>query len=45
MADCEMFGMAVMSHGMEFGTIKAYDRDMHISEFVDPIKHNITLHG
>ena len=45
MSNCEMFGMAFLSHGEDDGVVMTYDSPMHVTEFVDPIKQNLTLIG
>ena len=43
MSECETFGMAILTHGEADGILMVHDSNMHITEFVDPIKRNITL--
>jgi hypothetical protein len=43
MTECETIGMAILTHGESDGILLVHDRTMHVTEFVDPIKRNITL--
>ena len=45
MADCEMFGMAVLSHGEQDGIVMTADCAIHVNDFVEPIKQNLTMLG
>ncbi|CAG5103964.1 Oidioi.mRNA.OKI2018_I69.chr1.g1020.t1.cds [Oikopleura dioica] len=45
MDDCEMFGLALLTHGDAQGIVSAKDKMLHISSFIDPIKSNPTLVG
>jgi len=45
MDDCEMFGLAIMTHGDAQGIVSAKDKMLHISSFINPIKSNPTLVG
>ena len=45
MADCEMFGMAVLSHGTKDGIVMTADCAIHVNAFVEPIKQNLTMLG
>ena len=45
MGDCEMFGMAVLSHGTKDGIVMTADCAIHVNAFVEPIKQNLTMLG
>jgi len=44
-SDCEMFGMAMLSHGLSDGRILTGRSQIQVNNLVDPIKMNETLHG
>jgi len=45
MASKEMFGMAILTHGEDHGSLFTYDHEMHLNEYISPIKMNPTLVG
>ena len=44
-SDCEMFGMAMLSHGLSDGRILTGKSQIQVNNLVDPIKMNESLHG
>lgn len=45
MANKEMFGMAILTHGEDHGVLFTYDEEMYLNEYIDAIKMNQTLVG
>ena len=43
MTKCDMFGMAILTHGEENGKLFTRDEEMNLNEFIHPIKMNPTL--
>jgi len=43
MSNCDMFGMAILTHGEQNGKLFTRDEEMNLNEFIYPIKMNKTL--
>jgi len=45
MKNCEMFAMAILTHGEDHGRLFTYDDEMHLNDYIKPIKMNEYLVG
>ena len=45
MKNCEMFAMAILTHGEDHGRLFTFDHELHLNDYIKPIKMNDTLVG
>ena len=45
MRNCEMFAMAILTHGEDHGRLFTFDHELHLNDYIKPIKMNDTLVG